>query len=63
MSHNGIYIFQHHEKNVAEKKRMLKELKKTVGDRDTENSALSGELEDLNVSVNERRHIHEVNGT
>ena len=40
----------------------MKELRKNVKERDGENYALNGELEELNVSVNERRHIHEVNG-
>ena len=53
---------QCHEKNVREKKRQLKELKKIIKDKTEENGSLGTELEELNVSVNERRHIHEVNG-
>ncbi|ELU02415.1 hypothetical protein CAPTEDRAFT_160880 [Capitella teleta] len=52
---------QHHEKNIAEKKRAIKEMRKLLTDRSDENHALSGELGELNVSVNERRHIQEVN--
>ncbi len=40
----------------------MKDLKKTVKERQEENKRLAAELEELNVSVNERRHIHEVNG-
>ena len=47
---------------IEEKKKIMKELRKNVKERDGENYALNGELEELNVSVNERRHIHEVNG-
>ena len=54
---------QQHEKNVMQKKRIVKDLKKTIKERQDENGELSNELEDLNVSVNERRNIHEVNGT
>ena len=53
---------QHHEKTVEEKKRVLAELHRSTRGRDYENGALSRELEELNVSTNERRHIHEVNG-
>ena len=45
-----------------QKKKIVKELKKTIKDRNDENDELANELEDLNVSVNERRNIHEVNG-
>ena len=47
---------------MSDRKRMLKELKKTIKERTEENASLSKELEELNVSVNERKHIHEVNG-
>ena len=53
---------QHHEKAVLEKKKVIKELKRTIRDREEENGRLSDDLQDLNVSVNERRHINEVNG-
>ena len=41
---------------------MFKELKKTIQDKEEENSLLDAELQDINVAVNERRHIHQVNG-
>ena len=41
---------------------MLKDLEKTIKTKDNENEQLLKELEDLNVSVHERRHIEEVNG-
>ena len=40
----------------------MKELKKTIKERGEENERLSQDAENKNVSVNERRHIHEVNG-
>jgi len=52
---------QHHEKNVHEKKKQIRELKRIIREKEEENNALVSELEDLNVSVNERRHIQEVN--
>ena len=57
-----IFFFQHHEKTTDEKKRTLKDLEKTIKQKDNENEQLLKELEDLNVSVHERRHIEEVNG-
>ncbi|XP_074642124.1 cilia- and flagella-associated protein 43-like isoform X2 [Tubulanus polymorphus] len=51
---------QQHEKNVQDRKSTLKELRKIIREREEENKSLDGELEELNVSVNERRHIHEV---
>ena len=56
------FFFQHHDKNSEEKKRIYKELKKIIRDREDENMELDNDLEDLNVSVNERKHIQEVNG-
>lgn len=53
---------QNHEKNVDDRKKTLRELKRIIKEKAEENSALTKELEELNVSVNERRHIHEVNG-
>lgn len=52
---------KHHEKNVAEKKRMMSDLKNTMKQRDTHNDVLDNDLKELNVAVNERRHIDEVN--
>ena len=55
-------MLQNHEKNVDERKKTLRDLKRIIKERADENAALTKELEELNVSVNERRHIHEVNG-
>ncbi|XP_078310806.1 cilia- and flagella-associated protein 43-like isoform X4 [Crassostrea virginica] len=52
---------KHHEKNVREKKRIIKDLGKTIKSRDSENSSMENDLAELNVTVNERRHIDEVN--
>ena len=40
----------------------MKDLKRTVRDKADENNSMSSELQEINVSVNERRVIHEVNG-
>jgi 3-oxoacyl-[acyl-carrier-protein] synthase III len=53
---------QHHEKLVKEKKRTVKQLKKSIAQLMEKNETLLKELERLNVSVNERRHIHEISG-
>ncbi|XP_076460305.1 cilia- and flagella-associated protein 43-like [Babylonia areolata] len=52
---------KHHEKNVTEKKRIMSDLKTTMKQRDVNNLELDEELKELNVAVNERRHIDEVN--
>jgi len=51
---------QQHEKQVREKKRTLKQVKKSIAELVEKNSELMKELESLNVAVNERRHIHEL---
>ena len=53
---------QQHEKQVREKKRTLKQVKKSIAELMEKNSELMKELESLNVAVNERRHIHELSG-
>ena len=45
-----------------EKKRTIAELKATIKQRDNDNGALDKDLMELNVAVNERRHIDNVNG-
>ena len=45
-----------------EKKRAIAELKATIKQRDNDNGALDKDLMELNVAVNERRHIDNVNG-
>lgn len=53
---------QHHESDVDVRKKILKELKNTIREKETENKFLLDEIEELNVSVNERQHIHESGG-
>ncbi|WAR21242.1 CFA43-like protein, partial [Mya arenaria] len=52
---------QIHEKNIDERQKQLKELERTIKQRENENEQVLKELENLNVSVYERRHIEEVN--
>ncbi|XP_013386289.1 cilia- and flagella-associated protein 43 isoform X2 [Lingula anatina] len=52
---------KHHEKNVEEHKKIVKDLKKAIQQREEENKSLERDLEELNVSVNERSHINDVN--
>lgn len=47
---------------MADKKQVLVELKSGIRQRQSSNAVLDVELRDLNVAVNERRHIDEVNG-
>jgi len=53
---------QQHEKQVREKKRTLKHVKKSIAELAEKNADLMRELESLNVAVNERRHIHLLSG-
>ena len=48
---------------MREKKRTLKQVKKSISELMAKNSELMKELEALNVAVNERRHIHDISGT
>jgi len=43
---------------VNAKKRISQDLKRTIKDKEIENNVLLHEIEELNVSVNERQHIH-----
>lgn len=52
---------KHHERKVNDKKKIIKELKKKSKHQTTENNQLETEQTELNVSVNERKHIDEVN--
>ncbi|XP_062576681.1 cilia- and flagella-associated protein 43-like isoform X2 [Saccostrea cucullata] len=52
---------KHHEKNVKEKKKIMKDLQKTIKSRDSENFSMDNDLAELNVTVNERRLIDQVN--
>lgn len=40
----------------------MKDLERTIKSKENENEQLLKELEDLNVSVHERKHIEQVNG-
>lgn len=51
-----------HEKLVKEKKRTVKQMKKSIMQIMEKNDALMRDLERLNVNVNERRQIHEISG-
>ncbi|XP_067656775.1 cilia- and flagella-associated protein 43-like isoform X1 [Haliotis asinina] len=52
---------KHHDKNMREKKRTFNELQHTIQSKDKENSGLDIELKEINVCVNERNHIDQVN--
>ncbi|KAL4232016.1 Cilia- and flagella-associated protein 43 [Mactra antiquata] len=50
-----------HEKTIDEKKKQIKELDRSSKQKENDNEQLLHELEDLNVSVHERKHIEQVN--
>ena len=47
---------------MEEKNRQLNDIKKLLKQREKHNLSLDIELKELNVAVNERRHIDQVNG-
>ena len=55
-------MFQHHEKACDERKKILKGLRHTIRGKEKNNASLDNDLEEMNVSVAERKHINEVNG-
>ena len=55
-------MLQHHEKAVEGRKKILKELRHTIRGKEKNNATLDKDLEEMNVSVAERKHINEVNG-
>ncbi|CAG5125993.1 unnamed protein product, partial [Candidula unifasciata] len=62
LEHTIATLKKHHEKNITKRKQTLKTLSKGARSKETSNEKLYAELLDLNVVVNERRHIEEVNG-
>jgi septal ring factor EnvC (AmiA/AmiB activator) len=51
----------HHEKAVEERKKILRGLRHTIRSKEKNNAGLDNNLEEMNVSVAERKHINEVN--
>ncbi|XP_033633066.1 cilia- and flagella-associated protein 43-like isoform X1 [Asterias rubens] len=51
----------HHEKNCEERKKIVKKLRQTIRGKEKNNATLDKDLEEMNVSVAERKHINEVN--
>ncbi|KAL5017485.1 hypothetical protein ScPMuIL_007074 [Solemya velum] len=56
-----LVLKKHHERHMDDKSRNLRDLKKSTKQKDNENVQVERKLQELNVSVNERRHIDEVN--
>lgn len=52
---------KHHERKVTEKKKIIKELGRTIKTKNTDNSTIDSDLTELNVTVNERKLIDQVN--
>lgn len=55
-------IYQFHEKTIEQKKLLLKELTRNTKVKQKNNKKLDAELLDLNVVVNERKQIEDING-
>ncbi|XP_021355562.1 cilia- and flagella-associated protein 43-like isoform X2 [Mizuhopecten yessoensis] len=52
---------RHHERKVAAKKQQLRELGRSHKSKDDQNRYMDNDLTELHVTVNERRHIDDVN--
>ncbi|XP_064602614.1 cilia- and flagella-associated protein 43-like isoform X2 [Liolophura sinensis] len=52
---------KHHNRKIKLKKRTMRDLSGTIKQKQEENEKLAEQLEELNVSVNERTHIDRVN--
>ena len=52
-----------HSNNIADKDRSLKRLKRLIKNKDSDNSKLDDDLEELSLSVAERRNVSQTNGT
>ena len=51
-----------HTNNIADKNRSLKRLKRLIKNKETDNSKLDENLEELSLSVAERRNVSQTNG-
>ncbi|XP_077991965.1 cilia- and flagella-associated protein 43-like [Glandiceps talaboti] len=52
---------RHHEKNMGERKDIIGQLRQTIRKKERDNHKLMRELQELNVTVAERKHINSVN--
>ena len=52
-----------HQKNVADRKRQIRSLKRQIREKGDENIQREEDLEQLSLSVAERKNINDVNGT
>ena len=61
-----IYVYekcsQMHTNNIGDKNKSLKRLKRLIKHKETDNSKLDENLEDLSLSVAERRNVSQANG-
>ena len=51
-----------HTKNVGDRKDTIKNLKRTIRKKEKENNKLDAELEEIALSVAERRNVNDANG-
>ena len=51
-----------HNRNVDDRKTIIKNIKKTISKKEKENRTLDNQLEELALSVAERRNVNEANG-
>lgn len=54
--------FQMHERKVQDRKRVIRKLRKQIGEKTDENNNLDIQLEELSLQVAERTNIDEANG-
>ena len=60
--HRNEFSFQMHKRNLSDKMGVMKRLKRLIKAKETENSRLDENLEDLSLSVAERRNVSQTDG-
>ena len=56
------FCIQMHKRNVQDRQRIINKLKRQIREKKAENKKYDVDLEEMSVSVVERRNINEVNG-
>ena len=51
-----------HKRNVEDRRNSIKKLKRLIRQKDDENSSLDNDLEEISLSVAERRNVNDANG-
>lgn len=58
----SLFVVQMHYRNVNDRKETIKNIKRLIRRKEKENEQLDADLEELALSVAERRNVNEANG-